>query len=190
MAIGRGSDLAGLAAMPWRLEGGGDVSIVRPLLAVAKADLIDLCRTAGLQWAEDPGNLDPSTVRGALRVEVRPTLERLWPRIALHAAGTAKSLQAVLASVDEQVKQIFGGREVPAMWPRRTLALVPAVVLGRGLRAVALQHDPSLADALGRAVVEPPVAAIRDGERRPRRYNWPGGLEIQVSSRKVELVSC
>lgn len=42
--------------------------ILRPLLSVHKASLVELCKSAGLQWVEDPTNTNVSYVRNKLRV--------------------------------------------------------------------------------------------------------------------------
>ena len=66
-----GSGAAGLAGMPpigWR----GEARLLRPLLETAPERLRATCRVGGMAWVEDPGNRDPATPRGALRLGIRP----------------------------------------------------------------------------------------------------------------------
>ena len=42
--------------------------ILRPLLSLHKADLSEVCRSAGLPWAEDPTNADTAYARNKMRV--------------------------------------------------------------------------------------------------------------------------
>ena len=71
LRAGSGSGAAGLAGMApivWR----GEARVLRPLLGLAPARLRATCRARGVDWIEDPGNRDPATARGALRLGLRP----------------------------------------------------------------------------------------------------------------------
>lgn len=66
--LAKGSGVDGLACMrKRRTEGGSGVTLVRPLLPVTHADLVETCRAAGLSWVEDPSNDSPKYMRGRLR---------------------------------------------------------------------------------------------------------------------------
>jgi tRNA(Ile)-lysidine synthase len=62
----RGSGVAGLAAMAATTERCG-ITLARPLLDIAKADLVAFCRARGLPFVEDPSNADPAYARTRLR---------------------------------------------------------------------------------------------------------------------------
>ena len=62
----RGSGVAGLAGMAATSRRDG-VTIVRPLLGVAKSDLVAFCRARGVAFADDPSNADPRYARTRLR---------------------------------------------------------------------------------------------------------------------------
>jgi len=66
MRQSRGSGPLGLAGMATSTV-RGEVRLLRPLLGVYPARLRATLRAAGVEWTDDPGNLDPATVRGALR---------------------------------------------------------------------------------------------------------------------------
>ena len=66
MRLTRGSGPAGLAGMA-ALSRRDGVAIARPLLAVAKADLVEICRAEGVAFAEDPSNDNAAFRRVALR---------------------------------------------------------------------------------------------------------------------------
>lgn len=71
LRAGSGSGPAGLAGMApivWR----GEARMLRPLLGVSPERLRATCRAEGVAWVEDPGNRDPATPRGALRLGLRP----------------------------------------------------------------------------------------------------------------------
>jgi tRNA(Ile)-lysidine synthase len=66
MRMARGSGLAGLAAMARETERHG-VVVARPLLDVAKARLTATLSRAGVAFADDPTNRDPTFTRPRLR---------------------------------------------------------------------------------------------------------------------------
>lgn len=72
MRLARGSGVDGLSAMDAVSEMMG-ITLVRPLLAAARARLIATLRAHGHGWIEDPSNLD----RRFARVRVRALLENL-----------------------------------------------------------------------------------------------------------------
>ena len=66
MRLMRGSGPAGLAAMQ-ASRPLGRVTLCRPFIALAKADLVAFLRSIGQDWIEDPSNIDPRFTRTALR---------------------------------------------------------------------------------------------------------------------------
>ena len=72
--LSRGSGLSGLAAMARESQLSG-VTIVRPLLDVAKARLIATLRKARIAFADDPSNRDPRFTRPRWR-EIMPLLAK------------------------------------------------------------------------------------------------------------------
>ncbi|MHB8631306.1 MAG: tRNA lysidine(34) synthetase TilS, partial [Candidatus Limnocylindria bacterium] len=87
----RGSGLAGLAGMRPRRD-----DIVRPLLAIGRAETEAVCAAAGIVPREDRSNADLAYARNRIRHKVLPELERVNPqvrtalaRIADAAAGAA-----------------------------------------------------------------------------------------------------
>ncbi|RZU98463.1 tRNA lysidine(34) synthetase TilS [Spiribacter vilamensis] len=75
----RGTGPAGLAgiqpAMPL-----GPGWLIRPLLAVSRAQLEAHARRHGLSWIDDPGNASLDHDRNYLRHRVIPAIEARWPR--------------------------------------------------------------------------------------------------------------
>lgn len=84
----RGAGVDGLAAMrSWRAYAGG--WLWRPLLEVARADLLAHARAHRLGWIDDPGNDDPGFDRNVLRQHVLPVLQARWPHAAAALARSA-----------------------------------------------------------------------------------------------------
>ncbi|MDR3462528.1 MAG: tRNA lysidine(34) synthetase TilS [Beijerinckiaceae bacterium] len=89
--LGRGSGPGGLVGMKRESAVAPGIVLARPLLGLAKAQLIGICEEAGHAFADDPSNHDPSYARVRLRAArdalarlglETPTLVRLGARLA------------------------------------------------------------------------------------------------------------
>lgn len=115
MRLARGSGPAGLAGMarfspaPW--PGGEGLTLARPLLGLAKADLVAFCRAQGLPFVEDPTNADETYRRPQLRRLAkmlaaeglgRAELTRLAARAARAEQALAPAVEAMLAALPAQ----------------------------------------------------------------------------------------
>ena len=98
MHLGRGTGLRGLGSIPWSRPAGrgSGVRIARPMLGVARAEILACAHDVGIAWREDPGNTDPSTARGMLRTQVIPALRARWPKVAQRASSAADGARAGL----------------------------------------------------------------------------------------------
>lgn len=188
IALCRGTAAAGLAGMPWSRALGDEVKLIRPLLDVRKDECESLCHAAGIEWCEDPSNRNVNRVRARLRRDVLPVLEELWPDAATRVTNAAEAVRESLAALARSVTATFGEASNRS-WDRRRLASLRPSLIAAGLRAAALHDDPAIADDLGQEQLLAAALAIGDDQRRPRRFTWPGGIELRVSSRHVELVS-
>ncbi len=105
LALSRGAGLPGLSAMPEKTERHGLV-LHRPWLRVAGADLRDWLVSTGVNWVEDPSNLDQQFTRNLIRHQLLPVLQKAFPafrqtfaRSARHSAQ-AQQLLVTLAQLD------------------------------------------------------------------------------------------
>ncbi len=98
LRLGRGSGLAGLAAMAGSTP-LPQARLLRPLLPVPKARLEATLRARGLDWIEDPSNRDPAHARVRLR-RLMPALaeEGLTAERLATAAGHLERARAALES--------------------------------------------------------------------------------------------
>jgi tRNA(Ile)-lysidine synthase len=161
----RGSGSAGLGAMAPRRG-----TLVRPLLAVRRADTEACCAALGLSPLRDPMNEDPSFRRVWIRREVLPLLSR----------GAERDLVPVLARQAEHLRaeSDFLDELAAAAWPlgdatpvQPLLALAP-VLARRALRCWIGPPPPS-ADEVER------VLAVARGEVVATEL--AGGLRIERS---------
>src|SRR5690606_31005852 len=84
----RGSGVRGLSGMPEsRVLGSG--LLLRPLLAVGRAELEGWAAAHQLQWINDPSNQCLDHSRNYLRHQVVPVLQQRWPQASGNIARAA-----------------------------------------------------------------------------------------------------
>jgi tRNA(Ile)-lysidine synthase len=91
MRLLRGTGIDGLAAMEpiSPVPGHDDLKLLRPLLAIPKADLSAYCVEHGIQPREDATNADTDYLRNRVRLEVLPALRVVSPQIDRHLTRLA-----------------------------------------------------------------------------------------------------
>lgn len=67
-------------------------ALIRPLLALERADTRRIARAAGLPFSDDPTNADPSFARGRIREQVLPPLRELSQEAVRNIAETRAEL--------------------------------------------------------------------------------------------------
>jgi tRNA(Ile)-lysidine synthase len=173
----RGTGPDGLAGMAVRSG-----RVLRPLLAVARAETEACCTALGVAWRSDPSNRDPRFLRNAVRGRVLPLLEDLRPGAAAALARTAE-----LARHDRDWAETAAAAALDALAPpgpsgsadgpggvRLPCGPLAALPLGLGRRVVRA--------AAARAGQRPPDAAATDavlalvrGAGPGRQAVWAGG---------------
>lgn len=99
----RGAGPGGLAGMPGqRALGAG--RLLRPWLALPRAQLLDYAQQHKLNWIEDDSNAETHFDRNYCRHEVLPTLEQRWPN---YRESWQKS-QALLRESDQLISDLAG----------------------------------------------------------------------------------
>jgi tRNA(Ile)-lysidine synthase len=103
----RGTGVTGAAGMPVERQ-LGSFRLLRPLLGVARSDLLAYAAENELAWVDDESNDNPGFSRNFLRHEVMPVLESRFPAASACLAGAAghfseaDRLLAELAEIDWQ----------------------------------------------------------------------------------------
>lgn len=139
----RGSGAVGLAAMR-ELRPFAAGLLGRPLLGIARAELLTYARANGIASVEDPSNRDTARERNFVRHEVLPLLRSRWP----HASSTlALSARLAAAGADAMARETQAALARARAVDERTLRIdvlgeLDAVMRGAVLRAwlVALGH--------------------------------------------------
>lgn len=171
----RGSGSAGLGAM--RVRAG---RILRPLLRVTRADVLDHLAAHGLPFREDPTNADPAFLRNRVRHELIPYLEaRFNPAVRDALARTA----SVLAEEADALSAVAGAIAVRGEGAASVLARAAVLEAPRAVARLAVRNAIRAAGGL-RGVTLDHVDALLDLAARPaasgRRLPLPGGREAAI----------
>jgi tRNA(Ile)-lysidine synthase len=94
----RGSGLNGLVGMQPRQQ-----EIIRPLLAITRAEILAYCAEHDITPVEDQSNSDPRFLRNRLRHEVLPLLQELNPAVRQTLLRNAEVLRVDLEWLEKQV---------------------------------------------------------------------------------------
>jgi tRNA(Ile)-lysidine synthase len=148
LALLRGAGPAGLAAMPSDAPLGKG-RLLRPLLALPRATLLEYATALQLPVIEDPTNADPRFDRNFLRLQVLPHLRQRWPgasatvsRSARHCARAA-ALQAAAGAADLEAAADGEGLELAVLrrWPEhRAMSALRIWFTRSGLRSPGTRH--------------------------------------------------
>jgi tRNA(Ile)-lysidine synthase len=158
-------------------------ALIRPLLAVTRAQTAAHCEARGLRWREDPANADPAYARGRVRHALLPALRSLHPAAEANVLRTLELLRDEAAVLDGVLDAALHAAGDP---PSRAAlqALAPA------LQRLALQR---LADR----AVPPGAAPVAVGHRTAEilalaeggALDVGGGLRAHVRDGRVAFVA-
>ena len=145
LALARGCGLDGLTGIAARDLRDG-VLLLRPLLVLDRAALLQDALERGLAWVEDPSNRDESLPRNAVRARVLPVLRTVLPQLgaqlpdALAALREARETVDAVAACDLAAAVRAAVRNGPPPGPvaeaDRSAPAVPPPGLGRRASAV------------------------------------------------------
>ncbi|MDQ3510868.1 MAG: tRNA lysidine(34) synthetase TilS [Pseudomonadota bacterium] len=189
-----GPDALG-AMRRWR--GFGPGLLWRPLLQTPRAALEAYARQHGLEWIDDPSNLDQSLDRNFLRERVLPALRERWPHAdaALAASAALCEQSGNLLDVGDAQALVAAATAEPATLSLPALREIPparrARVLRRWVLGLGLPPLPATGiDQIERSLLKAPAdgettfawhgAAVRawcgllhaDAEQPPLPANW------------------
>jgi tRNA(Ile)-lysidine synthase len=174
----RGAGASGLSAMRPR---SGD--LLRPLLGVTRAEVLEHLRARALPWREDPSNADPAHRRNRVRHELLPYLEqRFGPGVRDTLARTAGLLADEAAFVRGEAQALLrrSQREHDgALAVRRSaVAQAPRAVAREALRQVLAL---TVTRPLGAAHVERVLRLVLHTEATGRELPLPGGARVRLT---------
>lgn len=181
----RGAGATGLSGMRPR---SGD--LLRPLIAVPRARVLEHLRARGLAWREDPSNADPAHLRNRVRHELLPYLEeRFNPRVrealARTAALAADEANHMLAEAEGLLARAARSDGAALVVERAPLGEAPTAVARAAIR-LALQRAGGL-DRVEQGHVERLLELVRSKAPSGRRVELPGGRQVRFTHRQLRV---
>lgn len=130
----RGAGTAGLSGIRPITRGG----LIRPLLAIDRAETEQFLRDRGIPWREDSTNAGLDFARNRIRHQLLPLLEREWnPAIGSVLAHTAEWAQAEEAYWEQEVTKLWeAGVEPQIGFVSLKTSALSALPLAAGRRLV------------------------------------------------------
>ena len=183
MRLLRGAGADGLCGMRSCVPFGRGV-MLRPFLGIGKGELARALVAEGLSHREDESNQSPVTPRNALRLEVIPAMERLFPGAPARIAEAAETLDADARCLDALAERLYeaalAGLPPLSALRRGVLAQAPEALARRALRrwfreGAALLSPPPDERALGHGDTLALTALARGAAGGAR--NLPCGLK-------------
>ena len=122
-----GSGLCGIApSRPFR----GIGTLMRPILSLTKAEILDICRDFGIDYVYDSTNGDVSYSRNLIRAKVLPVLYEINPRAAGAALRACRALREDAAVLCEAASEYMKKGDSMAV---SSLSALPGALLRRAL---------------------------------------------------------
>ncbi len=191
LRLTRGSGVTGLAGMRRDTALAPGLRLLRPLLGLRKAELVEFCRREGLHTIHDPSNVDQAYARARLRAQAS-TLASLGldvPALLRLASRMAQADDALDAEV-RRLEQVVAPVRTDGLY-RAGFAGVgraePAIV-GRLLKR-AVEHAASRTGPISLRRLEALTAAVRDAlaAGRPHRATLGGARIVCGGDGVVEV---
>ena len=164
------------------LAGGLRLEVVRPLLGIRHADLIDWLVFHGHPWREDASNLEPVAIRNRLRNEVFPLLNEISGRDAVAAL-----VRGAVDATEREDNESAAVREANLLDPQGRIHLPALKKLRTDLQRAALRIyliDAGISN-ISRELLERGLD-LTDPEK-PAAVNLPGGSRLRRSAGRIWL---
>jgi len=167
--------------------------LLRPMLAVTRAEVRQFLTTYTQPWREDHTNADVSRWRAKLRAQVLPVLKEIRPDAAAKAVTLAAHLREVQRVLDGAIAAAADHVVVEEGSLARSFTLdrvdmrTWAAAVRRGLLHRLLRAAGVPADRLGRRVLNPILRACADTIGGERVFNLGAGVKIFVRRDVVKI---
>ena len=152
--------------------------VVRPLLNVARADLLAYLDGIDQPYLTDPTNVDTTRTRAWLRYEVLPLLRSRYPNVTRTLAGLAALQRDQETHFARESESFLEGSSVPVASLQRADAALQRQVVAQLLIRAHLQPDAAHIETVRRAL----------RQEHPQRISLPKGYAARVAYGRLELL--
>ncbi len=153
----------------------------RPLLDVTRTDTVTACQVEGIEYWNDPHNIDPTYARVRVRRKVLPVLEdELGPGVAGALARTADQLRADMELLDQLAQEAYDELREPDGLEVKALAGLPLATRHRVLRLAALEAGAIASELFHVHVLS--LAQLLSSRAAAGEVQLPGHVTAYLSS--------
>ena len=210
--IARGSALGGVCGIPLTRDVDGGV-IVRPMLSISKADILDYCSVNNIKYVTDSTNTDTDYARNRIRARIIPELKAIAPGAENAAARLSDTLRADALCLDSMAEWFLSETRNGYFIETEKLCGSPSAIVTRALMTMyseisegaSLEYDhikalmelankatphASLDLPFGiRAVIENKSLGFTKADKPPKNYDLsPFSLELSMGENKIEEI--
>ena len=180
----RGAGADGLCAMSWQRQLTTNISLVRPLLEVNRAQTGDFCRDYQLPVWEDVYNQNLKYARNRLRIEIMPQLAADFnPQVESHLARTAELLRADVEYLESLATDLYQqALDVQGVGLDRLILTSISLSLQRRVIRQFLTHALSKMPTFTQ--IEETISLIH-APNRTRTSTFSNGLAAEVSGKWI-----
>ena len=180
----RGTSVDGLAGIPARRDLGNGLTVIRPLLAVRRAEIEAYCDAHGITPRRDPSNEKPRYTRSRIRrrlpelaAEFNPQLTDALVRLSEQAARDSELLDGLADSLYQKAVRTSANDEDILLIVSRLREAVPAL-RGRVLLRVLRETSPNGLAAERVATMEfvKRLEALLNSPKKLDSVNLPGNF--------------
>ncbi len=197
----RGAGADGLGALRWKRPLAEQVWLVRPLLAVSRAETGEFCQQQHLSVWDDPYNQELKYARNRIRQELLPYLQTHFnPRVERTLAQTAELLRADVDYLETAARQLREQATLCGNTEAENRESIPVGQTSRRLNRLVLRQAAfalqrrALRQFLQQSQATAPsfeqieeVTALIDAPNRSRTSTFPGGITAVVSGDWIVL---
>jgi tRNA(Ile)-lysidine synthase len=187
----RGSGLQGLRGIAAQRELESGIAVIRPLLAVSRADVLAYLAERGQVYRTDSSNADPGRTRNRIRHELLPLLAAHYnPGVKHILCRLADQAEELFDSLEPQARRLLSEAELPRagtllIFDRARLAAAPRHLVREAFR-LAWSREGWPMGRMGYAEWER-LAAVASGEAAAAEF--PGGVRARGTDRVVQVGS-
>lgn len=172
----RGAGVAGASGMA-PVSTFGRIEVLRPLLGVGRADIVDYASAHSLAWIEDESNADTRLARNYLRHEIGPRLDAKFPGWRINLARAARLFAGERADERALLRSWLTDQGLRAPSEAKLAEMIRQLAHSRQGAAPLVEHDGRvLRRYRGRVVVGDRAIARFPGQT----VQWRGEASLQL----------
>lgn len=131
----RGCGLDGMCGIP-ETRPCKSGTVVRPILRMSRAEILDFCRENGLSFVTDSTNTDTDYTRNMIRAEIIPALEKINSAAVKNASRLSASLRDDALCLDGMAEWFLEELNDDASFEIEKLLGSPPAIANRAIRAL------------------------------------------------------